>query len=117
MDRPRFVLLRHEHQGVHFDLMFETGSALRTWRLAQPPVPGEPLLAEASFDHRLLYLDYEGPISGNRGHVTRWDAGTYDGDATGQTEVRVTVHGARLCGAIVLRRIDGPNWELRYSTG
>ena len=28
-------------------------------------------------DHRLAYLDYEGPISGGRGTVARWDCGTY----------------------------------------
>ena len=34
--------------------------------------------AEVLPDHRLAYLDYEGPISGDRGSVTRWDRGTYD---------------------------------------
>ena len=33
--------------------------------------------AERLPDHRRRYLDYEGPISGNRGSVIRWDAGDY----------------------------------------
>jgi hypothetical protein len=28
-------------------------------------------------DHRTIYLDYEGPISGGRGEVSRWDAGHF----------------------------------------
>lgn len=31
-----------------------------------------------NIEHRRLYLDYEGPISGDRGSVRRVDAGTYE---------------------------------------
>lgn len=75
---PRFVILEHDHPVRHWDLMLETGSILRTWRLAEPPRPGSVITAEATFDHRLHYLDYEGPVSGDRGTVTRWLAGTYE---------------------------------------
>ena len=75
----RFVVLRHE--GVpepHFDLMFETapGSLLATWRAAEWPLRnGTPL--ERLPDHRRAYLDYEGPVSQNRGHVKRVAAGNH----------------------------------------
>jgi hypothetical protein len=64
--------------GVHWDLMLESGDVLHTWALAAEPAPNLPIAAEQLPDHRLIYLDYEGPISGNRGTVTRWDAGRFE---------------------------------------
>ena len=73
----RYVVLRHEGiPSPHFDLMFETspGSALATWRSdSWPPRGNEPLTRLP--DHRSHYLSYEGPVSGDRGHVTRVAAG------------------------------------------
>jgi hypothetical protein len=69
----RYVVLHHT--GVddpHYDLMFETesGSALKTFRLARWPVEGT-IAATPLPDHRREYLDYEGAISGGRGNVRR----------------------------------------------
>lgn len=74
----RWVVLRHE--GVadpHFDLMFETapGSALRTYRIDRWPIDMAAGCTPLP-DHRRQYLDYEGPISWNRGEVRRVAAGT-----------------------------------------
>ena len=83
----RFVLLRHEmppnaERGSHWDLMLENRGVLLTWELPQLP-PG-PL--PASFeqlgilrlpDHRIDYLEYEGPVSNDRGTVQRVDFGHY----------------------------------------
>ena len=52
--------------------MLEAGDVLKTWALPQPPQPGVEMECTALADHRLAYLDYEGPLSGNRGAVTRW---------------------------------------------
>jgi hypothetical protein len=75
----RYVVLRHD--GIdqpHFDLMFETfeGSALATWRSDEWPITSTTR-TERIGDHRRDYLDYEGPLSGNRGFVRRVDAGTH----------------------------------------
>ena len=83
---PRFVILEHDHPFLHWDLMLEAGSVLRTWRLRPPPRRGEAIVATAVFEHRLLYLDYEGPISGGRGRVLRWEHGTYTGRVQGEEE-------------------------------
>ena len=75
---PRFVILRHDApQGLHFDLLLEASGVLRTWALPQPPDSGVEMECEALPDHRMAYLDYEGPVSGGRGTVDRWDWGTY----------------------------------------
>src|SRR4051794_31329065 len=95
---PRFVILEHDHPGLHWDLMLETGPVLRTWRLAQPPLtPGQRIAATALGDHRPMYLDYEGPVSGDRGTVKRWDAGTYTEDGG-----IFTLDGAKIRGRVRL---------------
>src|SRR5262249_5609576 len=66
---PRFVLLEHTWNGVHWDLMLERDGVLRTWAIDAPVVSGRDLPARSLGDHRLVYLDYEGEISGGRGRV------------------------------------------------
>ena len=75
---PRFVILEHDHPVRHWDLLLESGVSLRGWRLAEPPRPGKAIAAEPSSAHRLHYLDYEGPVSGGRGIVRRWCAGSFE---------------------------------------
>src|SRR5947208_419106 len=74
---PRYVILEHDYPTLHWDFLLEAGAVLRAWRLAAPPQPDRAVPAEPSFDHRLVYLEYEGPVSGDRGCVRRWDSGTY----------------------------------------
>jgi hypothetical protein len=118
---PRYVILEHDHPELHWDLMLEAGAVLRTWRLAAPPRAGERVHAEPSFDHRPLYLDYEGPVSGDRGTVKAWDRGTYEpalaGSAAEAADVLVTVTGARLRGTTALRRDESGAWWLHFSEG
>jgi hypothetical protein len=73
----RFVILTHDHPVLHWDLMLEDGEALTTFRLLEEPVAGTVIAAEPIAPHRKAYLDYEGPVSGGRGSVTRWDHGTF----------------------------------------
>jgi hypothetical protein len=110
---PRFAVLAHDHPTPHFDLFLEAGDVLRSWRLAAPPAPGVPFAAEATPDHRKLYLDYEGPVSGGRGHVVRWDAGTFDWLEDGGDAVRVRLCGGRLDGVLELVR-GGERWAGRF---
>lgn len=62
----------------HFDLLFETsaGSALAAWRSPVWPLLGT-IAVQRLKDHRRAYLEYEGEISGGRGHVTRVAGGTF----------------------------------------
>jgi hypothetical protein len=107
---PRFVILEHDHPQLHWDLMLETGSVLRTWRLAEPPVEGKPILATAIGDHRSFYLDYEGPVSGDRGCVVRWDSGTYEAMVSTEDEVQVRLLGRKLAGIAWLTKSKGRAW-------
>ena len=113
---PRFVILEHDHPFPHIDFMIESGEKLRTWRLLAVPAPGQTIAAEAIGDHRTDYLDYEGPVSGGRGSVKRWDAGTFAMNAESDRELRLTLSGDRVQGMVELRQIEGEggNWRLKW---
>jgi len=105
---PRYVILRHEmpgppRGGVHWDFMIEQGEVLRTWALASEPNSGAEIAADALPDHRIAYLEYEGPVSGNRGTVARWDQGRYETLAESPQELVVKLSGERLKGTVRLR--------------
>ena len=113
---PRFVLLEHDHPHVHWDLMLERDASLRTWRLSAPPTQAAAIQAEALADHRLAYLDYEGPVSGNRGTVTRWDAGDYRVYNETPGRIEIELEGARIRGIAMLTR-EGEHetqWQLQF---
>ena len=125
---PRFVVLEHDHPELHWDLMLEAGGVLRTWRLHAPPllalpsppsdggegrVRGGAVRATASFDHRLAYLDYEGPVSGGRGTVRRWDGGTFTWEADTAEGITILLRGGRLHGRATLRRDAVGEWLFR----
>jgi len=78
-DSRRFVLLEHETDPHHFDLMLEREDVLWTWAFYETdmPVSVDQLSLERLPDHRKKYLDHEGEISRGRGRVSRVDQGTY----------------------------------------
>src|SRR5262245_29825311 len=110
---PRFVILEHDHPSLHWDLMLEAGDVLQTWRLANPPEVGSsPIEAMALGDHRIAYLEYEGPVSRNRGTVRRWDAGVFDEEPDSLPLARkLILKGAHLNRRVLLKRIEGASWR------
>lgn len=96
---PRFVILQHDWPELHFDLMIEDGAVLKSWRLSKMPQADLRLCAVALPDHRLHYLDYEGPVSGYRGRVVRRDAGFYQTVTRGPDGWEVKLTGQQFRGA------------------
>lgn len=102
--RRRFVVQRHAVRpgNVHFDFMIERspGGPLATFRLEGPlPPAGGEVAGERSFDHRALYLEYEGQVSGGRGVVkivARGELDDLEGDVAGSTWAGQVVGGSRL---------------------
>lgn len=113
---PRFVLLKHDFPFLHWDLMLEDGEILRTWRLLVSPDSTDVLPAQSSFPHRLIYLDYEGPVSGNRGNVKRWDKGYYEGELPESVlvgdDILIIFHGKNFKGSYLISRNEKNTWVL-----
>jgi hypothetical protein len=111
---PRFVILEHDYPALHWDFMLEAGPVLRTWRLSAAPEAGCAVEAVASFNHRAVYLDYEGPVSGNRGTVKRWEAGTFTYLVDDVERVSVDLQGIRLRGHADLQLLAADKWSFCY---
>lgn len=116
---PRFVLLEHCWNGVHWDLMLEHGEVLRTWAIDAPLVANRDLPARSLPDHRRAYLEFEGEVSGNRGTVRRIDEGAYTAKVWEDNQVRIRLEGAQLVGEAELRQVglgsDGrASWRFRF---
>ncbi len=112
---PRFVILEHDHPLLHWDLMLEAGPVLQTWRLASLPTAGPIIPATYLSEHRLMYLDYEGPVGGGRGRVMRWDSGVFTWLKKTAGQVEVQLAGNRLQGNAVLNQIAGEEWSFLLS--
>ena len=114
----RFVVQRHDRatDDVHYDLMIEAGEKLATVQLEVAP-DGEETRGVRSFDHRRVYLEYEGEVSGGRGVVAIWDQGQVTDIAGDPTQARYEARfaGEKLTGTyelvdlgedgVVLRRV------------
>jgi len=111
---PRFAILTHNHPFLHWDLLLEDGESCQTWRLMLKPAEGIAVPAERIADHRLVYLDYEGPVSGDRGTVTRFDAGTFEWLANESSHVEVELFGSRLNGRCTIEPNSG-ECRVRFS--
>ncbi len=109
----RFVILHHElGGGEHWDLMLEHGDTLLTWQLFREPLgrPSLPIPARRIGGHRKAYLDYEGPVSGDRGHVRRVDTGTVEIKELTATQCVIDLDGKRLSGRFRLTCENHDQW-------
>ncbi len=109
---PRFVILHHEmpkgsSRPTHWDLMIEVDGALRTWALESPPGLEASINAVELAPHRIDYLQYEGPVTGNRGSVSRWDDGTYEIIPSASEELVLQVDGQRCSGLLSITAESG----------
>lgn len=93
---------------------------LRTWALLANPVADDfhevEIIAEQLPDHRLAYLDYEGPVSHERGRVARVDAGQFEVLSETEFELALELAGEKLSGLWKLSRSSATasnHWVLR----
>ena len=104
--------------------MLEVEGALQTWAIQQLPAawagalgrastdPSESVEATRLADHRLEYLEHEGPVSGDRGHVTRVDGGEYQLLKQNDSLLQVRLVGTHYSGLVELAQ-DKLGWRLR----
>ncbi|MEK7756539.1 MAG: DNA polymerase ligase N-terminal domain-containing protein [Planctomycetota bacterium] len=115
----RFVILHHRQDpGEHWDLMLEQGDVLLTWQLLRNPtvLVNYPIPARRTGDHRKAYLDYEGPLTRNRGTVRRVDCGTVEVEENAPKCVRFKLNGGRLWGSFLLRP-QAEGWSFETAGG
>jgi hypothetical protein len=91
------------------------GSPLITWRCDRWPID-RPTPLTFLPDHRNAYLEYEGPISGDRGHVMQVETGTYTLTTDAEDDPyrrNLTLFGAsREYHLLLLSPPDYPEWRL-----
>jgi hypothetical protein len=104
---PRFVILEHDHPVLHWDFMLEAGDVLRTWRLSQMPCVMSCMNCQALPDHRLAYLDYEGPLSRGRGSVRRRAAGEFSLKSDTSSELVIVIQADTWAAQVTLRPPHG----------
>ncbi len=61
-----------------------------------------------------MYLDYEGPISGDRGSVSRWDRGFYQLVTEGADLWRARLRGERLVLDALFERDGHQRWSVSF---
>ncbi len=126
----RFVLLKHSvpetfrqatGRGDHFDLMLESSpeSALWTWAMDKNVFDGDGgfsrCQADRLPDHRRIYLNFEGAVSGGRGSVKQIGSGTF---SVLESSVGLTLAIVSGCddvaGELVLTQSENNVWSLEF---
>lgn len=119
--RFQFVVLLHDYPADHWDWMFESANSLLTFRSNPTPFFDEysktfPMTLLAP--HRLDYLTYEGPISGNRGSVKRLGHGYFQWIEKESRRWVLELAGTNLKGTLTLLPGKNPNvgeiWEATF---
>lgn len=113
----KFVIHHHRTVPDHYDLMFEQGESLLSFRIAEDDIgaliDGRHVTAEKIQDHRKDYLSYEGPVSCDRGHVEIVDSGEYRLIETGNGFFRAGFTGKKLDGIFMFSLNDRENcWTI-----
>ncbi len=111
---PRWPFALLHHTGItapHYDLLIAVPGEerLRTWCIETPPESwpqsadsaGQPP-ARRTPDHRLIFLSYEGEISGGRGSVRRIAEGTVELISQTTTAWRVHLHSTKWHAFLIL---------------
>jgi len=115
---PRFVIQKHcRNQQVHWDLMLEKENSLATWQVPEPPEdwPGQKLTCRHIFNHRLIYLTYQGPLGNNRGEVKIAASGRYQPKEITENCWKLTLNGDKISGPLSLQQQQNDLWLMEFT--
>jgi bifunctional non-homologous end joining protein LigD len=117
-----FVVQEHHATALHWDVRLERDGVLVSWAVPKglPLDPAVNHLAKQTEDHPLAYATFGGDIPRGEyggGHVSVWDAGTYELEKWRDREVKVVLHGRRVTGRYVFFRTGGQDWMLHRMDG
>ncbi len=117
-DIRRFVILHHTGYGrEHWDLMIEQDDSLATWKLYHHPasLPNKDLELFRIGDHRKMYLDYEGPLTGERGEVACFRRGEAEVLEKNSQRWRVRLTSEQLSGEFELTLVENDRWRIEIA--
>ena len=86
--------------------MLEYGDHLATWELPEALEVGARLDVVPLANHRLAYLDYEGPLTEQRGTVSRYEWGSYKTVLDDALQQVVVLHGQTLEGRLTIGKAN-----------
>jgi hypothetical protein len=115
---PRYVVLRHDcppgfGKPSHWDVMLERDGVLLSWSMLDLPTPGDAGVAATRLaDHRVAYLDYEGPVSGDRGEVSRVASGEFRWLERTPSRIALELIDGEWTGVLALHEGDAGSWTL-----
>ena len=118
------------NRASHWDLLLELPSdaklranlehGLLTFEITAPPSSwGTPILVRRLPNHRLIYLDFEGEISGDRGEVARIVHGSIRWEIIEPGSLKMLLEpqssfSQELKGIMTLNPITRDQWEMRF---
>jgi len=101
----KFVIHHHVTVPEHYDLMLEADETLHTWQVTPENLEdllcGRRIKALKIQDHRKKYLEYEGPVSCDRGHVSLYDNGEYRLMKKKNNQTEYFFSGEKLTGRVI----------------
>jgi bifunctional non-homologous end joining protein LigD len=113
----RFTISQHTiGNSPHYDFMLEDIEKLKVWKVNSIDF-SQSRSAVASFDHRKIYLDFEGELTNNRGRIKIWDSGLYKVVSWQENEKIVDLQGKKILGVVKLKlksesAKEGSIWEI-----
>lgn len=111
----QFVILEHDHPFLHWDFLLDNGDTLNAWRLLSPLATDRWITAEVLPDHRRIYLEYEGEVSGGRGSVQRILNGRYQElPNRDSSERHFTITNCQFCQLAIQRSKQDGSSEWRF---
>ena len=117
LESIRFAILQHDYPTLHWDIFLQEGNRLLSWRGDHHGHFLNGGLVVQTDDHRLVYLDYQGPLTGQRGTVRRIDGGALAWKHRGEHEFIAEIKGQRWQGLLRLKKIDETRWLVVFNSG
>jgi len=115
----KFVIHHHITVDNHYDLMVERGNTLITWQIPENIFnqfkSGSEIEAEKIQDHRKKYLEYQGPVSCDRGRVQIFDSGEYSDIIWNNEEIKINILGNRIQGLLSIIKNQGPMYTIKLT--
>jgi len=113
-----YVIQKHRASRLHYDFRLEWKGVLLSWAIPKGPSldPSVKRLAMRVEDHPVEYGGFEGMIPAGEyggGTVMLWDRGTWSPEvadvdaALSKGDLKLTLHGKKLCGSWALVRTRG----------